>query len=104
MPSSSRSTESQRACATPGDGGAGETMNDTRLQLHWAAQAAAGVGRTILPKAPDDSHSSFTWEDGRLMQGDGRSGLRIHDLTLVSGSDELPLAGLTLADAFRFFE
>lgn len=81
-------------------------MIDTRLQLHWAAQAAAGVGRTILPKQPDDSHTNFSWchERHALMQGDGKSGIRVRDLTLLFGDDEYPLAGRTLDDAFRFFE
>jgi len=79
---------------------------DTRLQLHWAAQAAAGVGRTLLPCQDDDSHTNFAWSDerGALMQGDGRSGLRLRDLTLLYGDEEFPLAGRTLDDAFRFFE
>jgi hypothetical protein len=79
-------------------------MIDTRLQLHWAAQAAAGVGRTILPKQPDDSHTNFRWSDGALMQGDERSGIRVRDLTLVYGADEFPLTGRSLEDGFRFFE
>lgn len=79
-------------------------MIDTRLQLHWAAQAAAGVGRTVLPKQADDSHTNFRWREGSLMQGDDRSGIRIRDLTLLFGDDEYPLTGRTLDDAFRFFE
>src|SRR3954454_7619479 len=79
---------------------------DTRLQLHWAAQAAAGVGRTVLPKQADDSHTNFSWchERGALLQGDGKSGVRVRDLTLLFGKEEYPLAGRTLDDAFRFFE
>ncbi len=81
-------------------------MIDTRLQLHWAAQAAAGVGRTILPKQADDSHTNFYWSNERaaLIQGDDRSGVRFHDLTLLYGDDEFPLAGRTLGEAFHFFE
>ena len=79
-------------------------MIDTRLQLHWAAQAAAGVGRTVLPKQADDSHTNFFWSNGALMQGDDRSGVRIRDLTLLYGADEFPLTGRTLDDGFRFFE
>lgn len=79
-------------------------MIDTRLQLHWAAQAAAGVGRTVLPKQADDSNTNFRWSDGTLMQGDGKSGIRVRDLTLVYGGDEFPLTGRTLDDGFRFFE
>ncbi len=36
-------------------------MNDTRLQLHWAAQIAAAVGRTLLSPQQDDSHTTLTW-------------------------------------------
>ncbi len=81
-------------------------MIDTRLQLHWAAQAAAGVGRTTLPKQADDSHTSFYWSPERtaLIQGDDRAGIRFHDLTLLYGDDEFPLAGRSLEDAFHFFE
>lgn len=79
-------------------------MIDTRLQLHWAAQAAAGVGRTVLPKQADDSNTNFYWSDGALMQGDQRSGIRFRDLTLVYGENEFPLTGRTLDDGFRFFE
>lgn len=88
----------------------GESRNDrlidTRLQLHWAAQAAAGVGRTVLPKQADDSHTNFSWchEREALLQGDGKSGVRVRDLTLLFGDEEYPLAGRTLDDAFRFFE
>jgi hypothetical protein len=79
-------------------------MNDTRLQLHWAAQAVAGVGRTILPKQADDSHSSLVWNDGALVAGDGRSRLRMRDLTLLYGDEPFALTGRTLDEAFRFFE
>lgn len=34
---------------------------DARLQLHWAAQAAAGVGRTLNAPRADDSHTAFSW-------------------------------------------
>lgn len=87
---------------------------DARLQLHWAAQAAAGVGRTLLPPQEDYSHHSFTWSDERdaLLQGvvDGRyrSGLRPRDCALlfIQGDDvdAYPLAGHTLDDGFRFLE
>ena len=41
---------------------------NARLQLHWAAQAVAGVGRTLLAQRPDDSQTSFTWSEGALWQ------------------------------------
>jgi hypothetical protein len=78
---------------------------NARLQLHWAAQIAAGVGRTLLPPREDDSHTAFTLADGVLLQGEVRgvrAGLRLRDLTLVCGSEELPLRDLTLDDGFAF--
>lgn len=86
---------------------------DTRLQLHWAAQAVAGVARACVSAEADDSHTSFEWSETRhaLMGaalGDGsHAGLRLRDATLlVRGDDvgEFSLQGRTLADAFRFYE
>ena len=34
---------------------------DVRLQLHWAAQAAAAVGKQLLPHRPDFSEQSLEW-------------------------------------------
>ena len=94
-----------------------ERWFDTRLQLHWAAQAAAGVGRTLIPSRPDDSHTNFRWNErlGALQQGEvpgsGMSAaIRLRDcaLLLVDQNDivldALPLTGKTLADAFLFYE
>jgi hypothetical protein len=89
-----------------------DSLWDTRLQLHWAAQAAAGVGRTLLPKEPDFSHESFTWSaehHALLGGGDPRAGIRLFDMTLVVVEanrvvDELPMNGRTLDDGFSFFE
>lgn len=87
---------------------------DSRIQLHHALQPAAGIGRTLLPPRPDDSHSSFMWSEvhGALVQepaeGHIQSGLRLRDLTLLliapGGVSEYPLRGRTLDDAFRFYE
>jgi hypothetical protein len=89
---------------------------DTRMQLHWAAQAAAGVGRTLLPPQPDDSHQSFTWSRRAralvqgVVEGRYRAGIRPRDMALLLLDDadrvtaELPLAGRTLDDGFRFYE
>ncbi len=84
-----------------------ERFWNARLQLHWAAQAVAGVGRTLLAQRPDDSQTSFTWSDGALMQEevDGkRAGLRMEDLTLLVGADSFPMHGHTLDDGFAFLE
>jgi hypothetical protein len=87
-----------------------------RQELHRAVQAAAGVGRALLPAQPDSSQESFSWSDGRLVQGlvdaprPFRSALRFADLTLLLLDDRdtlidaLPLEGRTLEDGFAFYE
>lgn len=80
---------------------------DARRQLHWAAQIAAGVGRTLLAARADDSQTAFTLVDGALLQepvDDRQAGLRLADLTLVCGAEALPLRGRTLDDGFAFLE
>lgn len=85
---------------------------DARLQLHWAAQAAAGVGRTLHAKREDDSQSSFTWSPilDALVQEPFSGitvGLRPRDLTLLAigkTASKLPLRGRTLDEAFAFVE
>src|SRR4051812_24118668 len=93
-----------------------ETFINSRQQLHWAAQAVAGVGRSLLPRQPDDSHSNLGWSRmHRAMTGgafdDGtRAGIRFRDLTLLVIKDrglieeEFPLRGRSIEDAFGFFE
>jgi hypothetical protein len=90
------------------------SMTDTRLQLHWAAQAAAGVGRTLIPPRPDDSHTSFTWSPslGALLQesvNGAQAGIRIAEFSAIVVQDgdvtrSIALHGATLTDAFTFFE
>jgi hypothetical protein len=72
-------------------------MKDTRLQAHWAAQAVAAVGA--------HPETNFYWDNGReaLIAIDGKSGLRIRDLTLLYGDETFPLAGRTLEEGFEFF-
>ncbi|HYM60486.1 MAG TPA: hypothetical protein VEZ11_06295 [Thermoanaerobaculia bacterium] len=91
---------------------------DARLQLHWAAQPAAGVGRRLLPKQADYSQESFSWscEHGALLQGvvsaprPVRAGIQLRGLTLLILDDcgvtvdSLPMNGRTLGDGFAFFE
>lgn len=89
-------------------------MHDARLQLHWAAQIAAGVGRTLGAARPDDSHTSFSWTHAycSLMQepvGGSAAGLRLRDLTLVIARggkliSELSLRGRTFDNGFAFLE
>lgn len=91
---------------------------NTRLQLHWAAQAAAGVGRSLLPHHEDFSHESFHWSQKHraLLQAstDGenrfRAGIRIRDICLLILDendvpiDEMPMNDRTLDKGFAFFE
>jgi hypothetical protein len=82
---------------------------DTRVQLHWAAQIPAGVGRTLIARRSDDSNTAFRWslEREALMQkpvGGIEAGIRLRDLTIVANDDELPLRGRTLDDGFAFLE
>ncbi|HEX7193271.1 MAG TPA: hypothetical protein VF381_16995 [Thermoanaerobaculia bacterium] len=92
------------------------SFSDSRQQLHWAAQVAAGVGRTLLPPKPDDSHQSFEWSDEYQaivqspVEGRYRSGIRLHDMTLLliddktASKQEFPLHAHTLDDGFHFYE
>ncbi len=89
---------------------------NARLQLHWAAQAAAAVGKQLLPPQPDQSQQSFEWAEraGALAQAavagvrPFRAGLRLADLTLLllDGEEaslrELPLSGHTLEEAYAW--
>ncbi|HKV08090.1 MAG TPA: hypothetical protein VJ725_08140 [Thermoanaerobaculia bacterium] len=92
------------------------SLVDARLQLHWAAQAAAAVGKQLLPGQPDYSEQSFTW-DGQLralVQGlvpgrrPFRSAIRFADpaLLFVDGDGsilrELSLDGRTLDDLYEW--
>ncbi|MFL6247779.1 MAG: hypothetical protein ACJ74H_17275 [Thermoanaerobaculia bacterium] len=88
------------------------TLVDARVQLHWAAQAVAGVGRTLHARRADDSHTSFTWSASldALVQEPFNgitTGLRLRDMTLLAigtTASELQLQGRTLDDAFAFLE
>lgn len=80
-----------------------KTLTDARLQLHWAAQLAATVGRTLAAPRADDSHTSFRWKNDALVQEDRfRSGLRLRDLTLLLHDKEFPLDGRTIDDGFAW--
>jgi len=37
-------------------------LAEARLKLHHAAQIVSGVGRTLLPKQDDDSHTNLGWD------------------------------------------
>ena len=76
------------------------TLHDARIQAHDAILAISALGRTLLPRQPDDSHQSFMWSDEyeafvqEAIDGRLRPGLRLRDLTLLLIEDkvhELPL-------------
>ncbi len=89
-----------------------------RLELHWAAQAAAAVGKLLLPPAADFSQQSFTWDDRAraLVQGPVaaarpfRSALTFDPPALALLDTEgaelarLPLSGHTLEEADTWLE
>ncbi len=91
-------------------------LTGARLQTHWMAQAAAAVGKQLLPHRPDFGEQSFQWSDGlrALVQEPVeaewpfRSGLRLAPpaLLLADGDDailrELPLDGRTLEEAYAW--
>ena len=95
-----------------------EGLVDARRQIHWAAQIASSVGKTLIEKAPDDSHSAFSWIPGHECMATGiveasqpfRCALRPKDLHLLILSDhdveqlELPLSGRTLDQAYHWLE
>jgi hypothetical protein len=81
------------------------TLTDARLRLHWAAQLASTVGRTLGCAVADDSHTSFRFDadaDAIVQESLHRSGLRLRDLTLLLGDHELPLHGRTIDEAFAW--
>lgn len=97
-------------------------LEDTRKQLHWAAQLVSAVGATLIPARSDHSHTNLEWSDahqGLLSQpSPGQPSLRallsfprvtIELIRDHGGSSEktvlsLPLANRTFADAFAELE
>lgn len=78
-----------------------QSLTDTRLQLHWAAQLLAAAADAMLQKSPDDSHSNLAWDEAnRAMEG--RIGARIEfsAMNFVTASgDKFSLLGKTLEQA-----
>jgi hypothetical protein len=102
-------------------GVAAARLAEARLQIHWAAQAAAAAGKLMLPHQPDFSEQSFQWsqEARALAQGAigpaaARPAFRAAvrpspPALLLLGGDwrplrELPLGGRTLEEAFGWLE
>lgn len=95
-----------------------EGLIDARRQIHWAAQIASSIGKTLLDKQPDDSQQAFSWVPGHRCLASGvvrgsqpfRCALRPADLHLLILSDhdveqlEMPLSGRTLEQAYHWLE
>ena len=91
-------------------------LTDARLQLHWAAQAAAAVGKQLVPHQPDYGEQSFQWQAGPrafaqgLVPGDKpfRAAVRPSPAALLLLDEnsavlaELLLEGKTLDDAYEW--
>ncbi len=91
-------------------------LTDARLQLHWAAQAAAGVGKLLLPHQADYGEQSFQWLAGHRVLAQGavegrfRSAVRPSPAALVlldgdgAALAELPLEGRTVDEAYAWIK
>jgi hypothetical protein len=89
---------------------------DARLQLHWAAQAAAAGGKQLVPHQPDFGEQSFQWLDGARSLAQGivagkrpfRSAVRPSPAALLlldengAALAEFPLEGRTLDAAYEW--
>jgi hypothetical protein len=89
---------------------------EARLQLHWAAQAVAAVGKQLLPHQPDFSEQSLQWMEGpralaqgMVTAGSGRpfrSAIRLASPSLLLLDEageilrELPLESRTLEETY----
>lgn len=96
---------------------AADDLVDARLQLHWAAQIVASVGRTLLEPRPDDSHPNLTWMEESWLAGnpvDGEREVRAAldtaalSLNLLEDADTLlagvDLDGRTLEHGYQWLE
>ncbi|HVH99117.1 MAG TPA: hypothetical protein VM869_10415 [Enhygromyxa sp.] len=96
-------------------------LEDTRKQLHWAAQIVSALGTTLVEPRSDHSHTNLEWSQahrGLLSQThvgkpELRALLRFPDVTIEllrgEGDNErtllsLPLAGRRFADVFDELE
>ncbi len=93
-----------------------KTLQDARLQAHFAVQIAAGLGTELLEPRPDWSHTALCWSsEHRALVGEAvgqkprlQCGLRLHDLTLLLLGEEgqqidaYSLHGQTLQDGFAW--
>ncbi len=93
-----------------------DRLPEARLQLHWAAQTVAAVGKTYLQPRPDDSHPNLGWNsDLEALAGHPtpaphgfQAALRISDLSLMLLDErgtplaDKPLHGCSMDDAYEW--
>lgn len=90
-----------------------DALEDTRLQLHWAAQIPASLGYTFANPEPDWSHTSLRWNGkrGALMgttvgSPSIRAGIDLAALAIVVIADDVEdsfaLEGTTLSQAYEW--
>lgn len=78
---------------------------EARQQSHHALQLVSSVGRSLLPAATDDGHTSVEWTDRGLLSGPDvsaataplRAALQLDPLALCVLVDGVPFARLPLA-------
>ncbi len=90
-----------------------EALEDTRLQLHWAAQIPASLGYTFAIPEPDWSHTSLRWNERRgALMGTAvgsrsvRAGIDLMALAIVVVADDMedsfPLKGKSLSQGYQW--
>ena len=93
-----------------------DSLTESRKQLHWAAQAVASVGHTLIKAVPDYNHTSLVWlEAQEVLAGqpanfprEFRAAIRPAGLVLMliepQGEPiaETPLKGRTLKQALEW--
>ncbi|MBT8401504.1 MAG: hypothetical protein KJO98_13580 [Rhodothermia bacterium] len=90
-----------------------EALEDTRLQLHWAAQIPASLGYTFANPEPDWSHTSLRWNGRRgALMGTAvgsksvRAGIDLAAMAIIviadGTEDSFPLQGKSLSQGYQW--
>ena len=95
---------------------AADALWDARVQMHWALQVPAAVGKQLAEKQPADYHTSMGWlEERRALATEWSAGepyvssaLQVATLNILldhdNGSDTFDLNGKTLAEAYSWLQ
>ncbi len=89
-------------------------LEDTRLQMHWAAQVVAAIGYTFASPEPDWSHTSLQLSRkhrmlvGQVVGRRTRAGLSLDtfELAVLRGEERtsMSLNGMTLDEAYDWLQ